>query len=175
MPKQAETAASTSVLRRQHTRHMSRPRSSPNPRVVNVGGEQQLVILVPGHAPDLVWRSLNDIWLSVHLVEVIQAQLLFIACTPQLGFISLLCIGLACSTHSWRAESVSQNGLTPCQHRRSTGTADEAFASVVTPAAALAYCRAGAKASNQVAASNRIPTWQQPYVMGHQGSQEVSA
>ena len=85
MPEQVETAASTSRLLQQHTRHLSQPISSPNPRVVYVGGEQQLVVLVPGHAPDLVWRSLNDKRLSVHLVEVVQSQLLLITCTPQLG------------------------------------------------------------------------------------------
>ena len=85
MPNRAETAASTSMLLQQHTMHPSQPRSSPNPRVVYVGGEQQLVVLVPRHASDLVWRSLNDKRLSVHLVEVVQAQLLLITCTPQLG------------------------------------------------------------------------------------------
>ena len=85
MPKRAETAAITSMLLQQYTMHLSQPKSSPNPRVVYVGGEQQLVVLVPRHASDLVWRSLNDERLSVHLVEVVQAQLLLITCMPQLG------------------------------------------------------------------------------------------
>ena len=73
MPQQAETSVNTSMLLQQHTRHTCLRWCSPNPRVVYVGGEQQLVVLMPGHASDLVWRSLDNKWLSVHLVEVIQA------------------------------------------------------------------------------------------------------
>ena len=45
--------------------------SSPNARLVYVGSEEQVVIIMPGHASDLVRRPLNHIGLSIHFVEVI--------------------------------------------------------------------------------------------------------
>ena len=44
----------------------------PNAWIVYVGREQQGVVLVPGHASDLVWHPLNHKWLCIHLVQVVQ-------------------------------------------------------------------------------------------------------
>ena len=44
---------------------------SPDAWVVYVGGEEQVVILVPGHASDLVRSPLNHKRLCFHLIEVV--------------------------------------------------------------------------------------------------------
>lgn len=51
----------------------------PYAGVVYVGRKEQGVVLVPGHASDLVWQPLNHKWLCIHLVQVVQPQLLFIS------------------------------------------------------------------------------------------------
>ena len=47
-------------------------RGLPDAGVVYVGREEQGVVLVPGHASDLVRHPLNHKWLCIHLVQVVQ-------------------------------------------------------------------------------------------------------
>ncbi len=54
-------------------------RDLPNARVVYVGRQEQVVVLVPGHASDLVRHPLNHKWLCIHLVQVVEPQLLLIS------------------------------------------------------------------------------------------------
>ncbi len=63
-------------------------RDLPDARVVYVGREEQVVVLVPGHASDLVRHPLDHKRLCLHLVQVIQPQLLLIPCKQSSAFSS---------------------------------------------------------------------------------------
>ena len=175
-PEQAEFSASTSKLLQQRTRHMRGPRSSPDPRVVYVGGEQQLVVLVPGHAPDLVWHSINDKRLGVHLVEVIQAQLLLITCTPQLklhrSVVSDLLMSCTAGEHSLSLRIVYHSVRV---HSIGTAYVDQSWPLQSCQQLPRPTAGQAAKASSQIAVSNRIPAWQRQSAIGHQGLQRIAA
>ena len=59
---------------------------APDARLVNVGGEQEGVPAVPGHAADLVGRARHLRRRRIQPPQVVQPQQLLVACMQGWGF-----------------------------------------------------------------------------------------